>query len=167
LTKPPGSIPQAGGWNACPYSGSGREHMAVDYTSALGTPIPAGLDSVIQHIRFNGDPKCYANGCTSACLASGDFIVLKSACGDPKKPENDLFVRYYHISAVKKGLSVGDKVKKGEIIGFVGESGCATGPHVHLQTATFPKGTYKKGERPLFGSCQSTIDPSTRLCKNL
>lgn len=167
LKKPPGYIPTNGGWNACPYSGSGREHSAIDYTSDLNTEIPAGMDAVVHYIRFNDDPQCYdfsTGSCSASCLASGDFVVLRAACGDPKKPENDLFIRYHHINKVKQGLKVGDKVGRGDLIAFVGKSGCATGAHIHLQTATFPKGKYKTGQLPSFGVCGSTVNPATRMC---
>jgi murein DD-endopeptidase MepM/ murein hydrolase activator NlpD len=167
LKKPPGYIPPNGGWNACPYSGSGREHSAIDYTSDLNTEIPAGMDAVVHYIRFNDDPQCYnfsTGSCSASCLASGDFVVLRAVCGDPKKPDNDLFIRYHHINKVKKGLKVGDKVARGDLIAFVGKSGCATGAHIHLQTATFPKGKYKTGQLPSFGVCGSTVNPATRMC---
>ena len=166
LGKPPGYIPVNGGWNDCPYSGSGRQHMAIDYTSAKNTPIPAGMDAVVQFIRAKGDPNCYTSGgCSLACKASGDYIVLRAACGDPKKPGNDFFVRYHHINKVKKGIKVGDKVARGDTIAFVGDSGCATGPHIHLMTATFKKGKYKTGTSPNFFSCGTTVNPATRRCK--
>lgn len=166
LGKPPGSIPTNGGWNDCPYSGSGRQHMAVDFTSPLNTPIPAGMDAIVQYVRYKNDPSCYKNGgCTAACLASGDYIVLRAACGDPKKPANDLFVRYHHINKVEKGIKVGDKIARGDIIAYVGQSGCATGPHVHLMTASFKKGTYKTGANPSFFSCGNAVNPNTRFCK--
>jgi murein DD-endopeptidase MepM/ murein hydrolase activator NlpD len=139
--------------------------MAIDFTSPLNTPIPAGMDAVVQYIRYKNDPKCYANGtCTQACLLSGDYIVLKASCGDPKKPANDLYVRYHHINKVEKGIKVGDKVGRGEIIAYVGQSGCATGPHVHLMTASFKKGTYKVGQDPPFWSCSTSVNPATRFC---
>jgi len=170
LTKPPGTIPTNGGWNDCPYSGSGRQHAAIDYSSKKGTPIPAGMDGVIQYVRNQNDPKCYneaTQSCSTACLSSGDFIMIKSACGDPLKPGNDFYVRYHHIDGVKAGIKVGSVVKKGDIIAYVGDSGCATGPHVHLQTATFAKGKYKVGENPVFYDCKYLVNPSTRYCKNL
>lgn len=170
LTKPPGTVPTNGGWNDCPYSGSGRQHAAIDYSSKKGTPIPAGMDGVVQYVRNQNDPKCYnaaTESCSTACLASGDFIMIKSACGDPLKPGNDFYVRYHHIDGVKSGIKVGSVVKKGDIIAFVGDSGCATGPHVHLQTGTFAKGKYKVGELPVFYDCKYLVNPSTRYCKNV
>ncbi|MBI3205870.1 MAG: M23 family metallopeptidase [Myxococcales bacterium] len=170
LTKPPGTVPTNGGWNDCPYSGSGRQHAAIDYSSKKGTPIPAGMDGVVQYVRNKNDPKCYdpvTESCSTACLSSGDFIMIKSACGDPLKPGNDFYVRYHHIDGVNAGLAVGSVVKKGDIIAFVGDSGCATGPHVHLQTATFAKGKYKVGELPVFYDCKYLVNPSTRYCKNV
>ena len=170
LAKPPGNIPTNGGWNDCPYSGSGRQHAAIDFSSPKGTPIPAGMDGVVQFVRNNGDPKCYdpvKQTCSDACLKSGDFIMLKAACGDPLQPNNDFYVRYHHISGVKSGIKVGSKVQKGDIIAYVGDSGCATGPHVHLATATFKKGSYSVGQNPVFYDCKYLVNPSTRFCKNV
>jgi len=163
LEMPPGAIPWRGEWNACPYNGSGREHAALDYTSRKWTPLEAGLDGTIQYVRYERDPRCHVDGasCTAACLASGDYLVLKAACGDPGKPGNELFVRYFHIAGVRRGLKVGDTVARGEVIAYVGDSGCASGAHVHLQLATFKAGTYALGKPPLFGDCASTLNPAT------
>jgi murein DD-endopeptidase MepM/ murein hydrolase activator NlpD len=40
---------------------------------------------------------------------------------------------YGHLSTFKKGLQVGSKVKQGEVIGRVGQTGLATGPHLHYE----------------------------------
>lgn len=169
IGKPPGTIPFNGQWNACPYSSSvsSRDHMGVDYTSKKGTPIPASMDGTVWHIRNNGDPNCYNGGCSSACLASGNRIVLKAACGDPLKPGNDLFLLYHHINGVAKGIKVGSKVARGTNIATVGDSGCATGPHIHFQVASHPKGKYKQGSLPDFWSCSTAKNPTTRLCSAL
>lgn len=40
--------------------------------------------------------------------------------------------RYWHFMSVRKGLKVGDQVKTGELIGYCGDTGRATGPHLHI-----------------------------------
>ena len=45
----------------------------------------------------------------------------------------DYSTRYAHLNKFKKGLSLGDKVSQGEIIGFVGKTGLATGYHLHYE----------------------------------
>jgi murein DD-endopeptidase MepM/ murein hydrolase activator NlpD len=169
IKKPPGYTVPAGVWNACPFksSVSSREHMAIDYAGPKGSPIPASMDGTIFYIRNKGDPNCYNNGCTNACLATGNTIVLKAACGDPLKPANDLFLRYHHIADVAAGIKQGTKVARGTTIAKVGDSGCADGAHIHFQVASHPKGKYSQGELPNFYDCAFVKDPTTRLCSTL
>ena len=41
--------------------------------------------------------------------------------------------RYAHLSGFRKGIAVGSRVKQAEVIGYVGSSGLATGPHLHYE----------------------------------
>lgn len=94
-------------------------HFGIDVGASIGTPIIAIGDGEIVY-SGNRDAKGY-----------GKEIVLKT--------KNGLFARYAHLNAIN--VKSGDKVKAGQIIGQVGNSGYSTGPHLHFEinkTEGFP-----------------------------
>ena len=88
-----------------------RSHNGVDYAAPTGTPIKAVGDGVITHIGRKGG---YGN--TIIVQHGGKYTTL-----------------YAHMKNFKRGLKRGSKVKQGQIIGYVGKSGLATGPHLHYE----------------------------------
>ncbi|WP_058462242.1 peptidoglycan DD-metalloendopeptidase family protein [Legionella adelaidensis] len=88
-----------------------RPHKGIDLAASLGTPIRATGDG---HIEFIGRDNGYGN-------------VIRIS-------HHKTFTSVYgHMLRFQKGLSKGDKVKRGEIIGYVGQSGLASGPHCHYE----------------------------------
>ena len=85
-----------------------RPHLGVDYAAAPGTPVVAAGDGVIVY-------KGWRSG-------FGNYLEIRH-------PSN-LVTSYGHLQGYARGLSSGDKVNQGEIIGFVGATGDATGPHL-------------------------------------
>ena len=51
---------------------------------------------------------------------------------------NGYYSMYGHMAGFAEGLSVGSVVSRGQIIGYVGSSGWATGPHLHFEIRTCP-----------------------------
>lgn len=88
-----------------------RAHKGVDYAAPHGTPITAAGNA---RIEFKGIKGGY-----------GNTIILKHA--------GDYTTLYAHMSGFAKGLKQGDAVKQGQIIGYLGRSGLATGPHLHYE----------------------------------
>lgn len=88
-----------------------RAHKGVDYAAASGTPIKATGDGTIQHIGNKG-----GYGKTIIVQHGGKYSTL-----------------YAHMSRYRKGLKRGHAVKQGQVIGYVGRSGLATGPHLHYE----------------------------------
>lgn len=88
-----------------------RPHKGVDLAAPLGTPIKATGDGRIAVIeRHSG---------------YGNVIKIK---------HNRSYVTVYaHMLRFQKGLSKGSYVKKGQVIGYVGQTGLATGPHCHYE----------------------------------
>ncbi len=84
-------------------------HLGVDLASPQGTPVPA---SGRGRVVFAG-PR----------ILTGNTVIVEHLPG--------LFSVYYHLSAI--GVGVGDMVEKGEVIGKVGMTGFATGPHLHWE----------------------------------
>jgi murein DD-endopeptidase MepM/ murein hydrolase activator NlpD len=88
-----------------------RAHKGIDFAAPVGTPIKAaGSGRVI----FRGVKGGYGNA-----------VILAHA--------GSVTTLYGHMSRFVRGLRVGDKVKQGEVIGYVGMTGLATGPHLHYE----------------------------------
>ncbi len=88
-----------------------RLHKGVDYAARTGTPIKAAGDG---KIIFRGRKGGY--GRTVIIQHGGHYSTL-----------------YAHMSRFRRGLRAGKHVKQGQIIGYVGQSGRATGPHLHYE----------------------------------
>jgi murein DD-endopeptidase MepM/ murein hydrolase activator NlpD len=95
-----------------------RPHLAIDYAAPTGTPISTIGDGVITYIGYD-------NG-------YGNYIKIRHP--------NNYVTAYGHFSRFAKGLKKGQKVKQGEIIGYVGSTGLSTGPHLDFSIS-------KNGER--------------------
>jgi murein DD-endopeptidase MepM/ murein hydrolase activator NlpD len=88
-----------------------RQHKGIDYAAPTGTPVRAIADATVE---FAGKENGY-----------GNFIVLKHS--------GNYSTAYGHLSAFAKGLHKGEKVSQGDLIGYVGSTGWATGPHLHYE----------------------------------
>lgn len=85
-----------------------RSHPAVDYAAAEGTPVKTVGDGIIAAMGFS--------------RTMGNHVMIRHA--------NGYVTRYFHLSGFAKGLSRRDRVVQGELIGYVGHTGYATGPHL-------------------------------------
>ena len=88
-----------------------RAHKGVDYAAPMGTPVRAVANG---RIDFAGVQNGY-----------GNVLVLKH--GDRYS------TLYGHMMKFAAGISRGDAVKQGQLIGYVGKTGLATGPHLHYE----------------------------------
>lgn len=88
-----------------------RAHKGVDMAAPTGTRVKASGDAVVDFVGRKG--------------GYGNVIVLKH--------KNGVSTVYGHLSRFAEGLRRGIKVSQGEIIGFVGMTGVATGPHLHYE----------------------------------
>jgi murein DD-endopeptidase MepM/ murein hydrolase activator NlpD len=88
-----------------------RPHLAVDYAAPTGTPVKAIADGTV--IRKSYDRN------------NGNLIRLRH----PNAYEST----YIHLSRFGRGIKKGTKVKQGDIIGYVGSTGLATGPHLDFR----------------------------------
>ncbi len=95
-----------------------RPHKGVDLAAPLGKPIHATSDGRIEKIQ-------YYNG-------YGNMVKIRH--NNPKYS-----TIYAHMLRFAKGLSKGSSVKKGQVIGYVGQSGLATGPHCHYEFHIYNK----------------------------
>jgi murein DD-endopeptidase MepM/ murein hydrolase activator NlpD len=88
-----------------------RGHMGTDYAAPIGTPVHAAGDG---RVSFEGGRGGYGNA-----------VVLAHS--------NDISTLYGHLSRFARGIHLGSHVQQGEVIGYVGMTGLATGPHLHYE----------------------------------
>lgn len=87
-----------------------RFHQGLDFTAPSGTPIYATADGVVQAAGFNTD-------------GYGNKVVINHGYGYQ--------TLYGHMVRVK--AKVGQRIKRGEVIGYIGSTGKSTGPHCHYE----------------------------------
>ena len=85
--------------------------MGIDYAAPIGTPIFSVANGKVVHIGFSG--------------AFGNLIVLEH-------PGN-YHTYYAHLSSYNVELELGNEVRRGLEIGYVGTTGRSTGPHLHFE----------------------------------
>jgi murein DD-endopeptidase MepM/ murein hydrolase activator NlpD len=94
-----------------PILGYSKMHRGVDFAAPAGTPIMAAGDGVVESAGPAG--------------AYGNLVVLKH--------DGIYETAYAHMSRIARGMRRGTHVRQGEIIGYVGATGRATGPHLHYE----------------------------------
>lgn len=94
-----------------PVLGIRRPHLGVDLAAPTGTPIYASGDGQVVHIGTKG--------------GYGRAIILRHG--------SQYRSLYAHMSRYANGLKQGDRVRHGQVIGYVGSSGISTGPHLHYE----------------------------------
>lgn len=92
-----------------PVRGGRRMHKGIDLAAPTGTPVYATANGIV----------------TLARSGRGYGLYIKIDHG------SDLETRYAHLSRI--AVAVGEPVKKGEVIGYVGSTGWSTGPHLHYE----------------------------------
>ena len=119
--------------------GQALGHYGIDLGTPVGTPIYAGIAGTVTSMAL-GYPNCYNNGCSQACWNAFNYVKIKSDCGDPNEPGKDFYVYYLHIDGVPGGIKVGTHVDQGQLLAYSGNSGCSSGPHIHIETVSVPQG---------------------------
>lgn len=88
-----------------------QPHTGVDYAAPKGTPVMTIGDGVITSMKYEG--------------AGGNTIRIR---------HNSVYsTAYLHLSGYAKGLKVGQRVRQGQVIGYVGSTGRSTGPHLDFR----------------------------------
>jgi murein DD-endopeptidase MepM/ murein hydrolase activator NlpD len=97
------------GGRSDPFTGETGYHQGLDISLEKGSPVYATADGTVEAAAYNGD--------------YGNLIILRHGFG--------LTTRYGHLSGFN--VKAGQEIKRGEVIGFVGATGRATGPHLHYE----------------------------------
>ena len=88
-----------------------RPHRGIDYAAPPGTPILAAGDGRVE--------------IASRTKPNGNYVVIKHG--------EQFVTKYLHLSKFARGVKSGKRVNQGQIIGYVGSTGYATGPHLHYE----------------------------------
>ena len=94
-----------------PILGIWRRHEGTDYSASRGTPVLAAGDGVVIRAGWGG--------------GYGNLVELRH--------RNGITTRYGHLSRFGRGIRPGVRVKQGDVVGLVGSSGLASGPHLHYE----------------------------------
>jgi murein DD-endopeptidase MepM/ murein hydrolase activator NlpD len=97
------------GGRSDPFTGEPGFHQGLDISTEKGQPVYATADGVVESAGYNGD--------------YGNMIQIRH--------EFDLKTRYGHLSGF--AATVGQSVKRGDVIGYVGSTGRSTGAHLHYE----------------------------------
>lgn len=88
-----------------------QPHTGVDYAAPKGTPVMSIGDGVVTSVKYEG--------------AGGNTVRIR---------HNSVYsTAYLHLSKYAKGLKAGQRVRQGEVIGYVGSTGRSTGPHLDFR----------------------------------
>jgi murein DD-endopeptidase MepM/ murein hydrolase activator NlpD len=90
-----------------------RPHNGVDYGAPVGTPVMTTADGVVLEARYKG--------------GEGNFVRIRHT--------SRIETMYMHLSRFAKGLKKGSRVTQGDVIGYVGSTGLATGPHLDYRVS--------------------------------
>ncbi|MFV0375933.1 MAG: peptidoglycan DD-metalloendopeptidase family protein [Mangrovibacterium sp.] len=89
-----------------------RPHHGVDYAAPTGTPVMTIGDGVVTKKAYQGS-------------GAGNYLYIK---------HNSVYTTcYMHLNSYAKGIAAGTRVRQGQIIGYVGKTGLATGPHLDFR----------------------------------
>jgi hypothetical protein len=104
-----GQVTASFGERIDPFNGEGAFHSGIDISSQLGTPVIAPADGVVTFADFMG--------------GYGRAIMINHGHG--------ITTRYGHLSSF--AVTAGQNIGRGDTIGYVGQTGRATGPHLHYE----------------------------------
>jgi murein DD-endopeptidase MepM/ murein hydrolase activator NlpD len=90
-----------------------RPHYGIDYGAPVGTPVMSTADGTVVEARYSP--------------SEGNFIRLRHS--------SRIDTCYLHLSRFTKGLKRGTRVRQGDVIGYVGMTGLATGPHLDYRVS--------------------------------
>ncbi len=107
-----GRITSQYGWRADPFTGAREFHGGLDIGAPEGTPVHAARDGTVAEVGMNAE--------------YGRFVVLTHPGGYQ--------TLYGHLSSIN--ATIGEEVSTGFILGAVGHTGYATGPHLHFEVRT-------------------------------
>lgn len=153
-------------------------HNGVDYAVPTGTPVFASAPGIVQIIRTGCEEEGSYEARRSCNSGAGNYIrILHDQFPYPitvrvtdsngnnigVKTTNNIYTDYQHLSRIESGLREGQRVGRGELIGYVGNTGNSTAPHLHWGAKhTLCSDSYT---RNVAGSC--SFDPTLYMNQNI
>ena len=128
-----------------PILGVRRPHNGVDFAAPIGTAVRSVSDGIIEFAGYNS--------------GGGKTIKIRH--------DQRYSTAYLHLNSIASGVRKGGRVARGQVIGAVGMTGLATGPHLHF--ALFDRGTYVnplRAKLPVLAAGSESI-PKTLLAATL
>jgi murein DD-endopeptidase MepM/ murein hydrolase activator NlpD len=120
-----------------PILNTWRAHRGVDYGAPAGTPIRATASGVVATAGGQG--------------GYGNVVILRHG--------GAYSTLYAHLSRIAKGVTAGARVSQGDTIGYVGQTGWATGPHLHYE---FRVGNEARNPQTIALPAAEPVPPSQR-----
>jgi len=111
LAKRNARISSPYGWRRHPIFGTMRKHWGVDYAAPRGTRVYAAGDGIVKVKKRKG--------------AYGNYLRIRH--------NSNYSTAYAHLKGWAKGVYPGKRVKKGDVVAYVGNTGRSTGPHLHYE----------------------------------
>lgn len=109
-TDPGWTISSPFGWRIDPFSGRRSFHGAIDITGNYNTKLYAVDNGTVYEVSYTG--------------INGYYVIINH--------NNGYYTYYGHMIRKSDFLTVGQSIEKGQVIGHIGSTGAATGPHVHF-----------------------------------
>ncbi len=128
------------GWRTHPVLGGREFHKGVDYAAPEGTKVRAATSGVVRLAGWRGN--------------YGRLVEIKDNDG--------VATRYGHLEKAARGVRVGRRVHRGQVIGYVGSTGLSTGPHLYVEL-------WKRGRRvnPLDHALVVRADPDAQVRRRI
>lgn len=124
------------------YTHKGKQAYAFDFGLPAGGKIRAARGGTVKNLEESRTLNCNSSqGCnpTTACAASvplannpckANYVLIEH--------DDGTFAAYYHMPFGGVWVNVGDHVKRGDVLGTVGQTGYSTGPHLHFHVQVSP-----------------------------
>ncbi|MCK0150404.1 M23 family metallopeptidase [Marivita sp. S6314] len=106
------------------FSHLGAQRYAVDFMMQIGTPILAARDGRVVDIKEDsnrGGPDRYYE-------ADGNYVIVQH--------DDRTLAQYFHLQKNGASVRLGQSVKRGDLLGYSGNTGRSTGPHLHFDVVT-------------------------------
>lgn len=121
-------------------SHSGKAKYAFDFSMSIGTPITASRSGTVHMVVENwanwNCPYISGSGCNNSCINDVNRIVINHGDGT--------YALYLHLTQNGSSVSVGQYINQGEVIGYSGNSGCSTNPHLHFMVMNSGSSYYEQ-----------------------
>ncbi len=127
------------------YNGafSHRGEKAIDFVMPEGTPVCAAREGLVIDVKDDSNRGC----ASSSCKSHGNYIQILHPDGS--------IANYAHLRYQGSSVKPGDKVQKGQVIGYSGNTGWSSGPHLHFDVYVPGHGGARKGVSTHFQTSES------------